>query len=628
VHTGDIVSAGQPIGQAGNSGWTDEVGVQFQVQRTPTWNEQGRGGWFLTESQPLTFADPDVLSLHPDGVPQTGDTVISGNPGPIREPFRLGRRPVGLPATVPFGIDAERDLADAYDADSRDGYGLHFAPLVERPTSPTPIADPAASPPVAASPAILVVDPGTIVRPLFGGELVFAGCATGASASLGLTVLIRLTLDEAEYFAVLGHLSEIEPSLLDLDPAISLIIGPNEFLGRYGVILPSGSSPAIVCPDADPADDELFAAILRGATVTPTGEILGGTPVSPEPLIGAAGYEGFAWWSGPLTATEITEEPGRPRARWNERTPAHASHVVFGEPIDLVARVIDRTDIREVRFRAHYPAWPRVQGSTSLDSFDPKTAWRQLGVCRPTPRREGSNPCRWNGSRRDAIVTFTWDPSVAPPEPSAPWLPRARAAMTRAATECVPVSLAVEVIDEAGHVFSEVGDLPLPGACDERAVDRSRVGRVVYLDPLVPPIAPSSRGEPFDRPWPPTDEPDPLDGDIVWRDRSDNEEGFRVYARRSWFEPDCSISDSRWQLVTEVPADTRRYRPQHTRVTRSIDVPEIEGVPGSMDRWEYAVSAFNEAGETRRVPVGGFFRGGEPFCDPGLEAPPDQEQQP
>jgi murein DD-endopeptidase MepM/ murein hydrolase activator NlpD len=635
VVSGDIVAAGQPIGRAGNSGWTDEIGLQFQVQRTPAWNEQGRGGWFLTDSLPVAFADADVLALHPDGVPSAGDIVVSSSPEPIREPFRLRRRPVGVPATVPFEIGAERGVAQAYDADSADGYGLHFAPRADAPVvdaaeppEPEPSASPPSIPAVSPASGLPLADPGTIVRPLFGGELLFAGCASGASASLGRSVIIRLALADAEYVAVLGHLSEIEPSLLELDPADPpLIIGPNEFLGRYGVLEAAGTPPSTDCPAADAAEDELFAAILRDATVTPEGEILGGTPVSPEPLIGAAGYEGFAWWSGRLAAAEVTEEPGRPRARWNDRTPAHASHVVFGEPIDLVARVLDVTDISEVRFRAYYPAWPRVPGSSALDSFDPRTAWRQLGVCRPAGRGErDASGCRWNGSRQDAIVTLTWDPSVAPPEPSAPWLPRARAAMTRAATECVPVSLAVEVIDGAGHAFSEIGDLPLPAACDERAVDRSEAGRVLYLDPLVPPRAPAPRFEVVDRPWPPPDQTDPLQGDIVWRDRSDNEDGFRIHARRTWFEPDCSIVDGPWQLVTEAPPDTRRYRPQHARVSRSIEAPEIEGVPGAMDRWEYAVSAFNEAGETQRVRVGGFFRGEEPFCDPGLDAPPPGEE--
>jgi hypothetical protein len=639
VSSGDIVSAGQLIGTAGNSGWTDTIGLQFQVQRTPAWFEQGRGGWFLTESLPVAFSDPDVLAQHPDGVPVTGDSLTSGNPGPIREPFRLRRRPTDLPATVPFEVGAERDLTSAYDADSPDGYGVSFAPLVEPVQSTVPSdgqpgfgasAQPdslgATSSSPGASPALPLTDEGTIVRPLFGGELVFAGCASGDSASLGRMVAIKLALDDAQYTAVLGHLSEIEPSLLDIDPAgPPLVIGANEFLGRYGVILADGQSPALDCPATDPASDELFATILRDATVTPEGEVVGGTPVSPEPLVGALAYEGFDWWKGPVRAATIAEEPGRPRARWNARTPAHASHVVFGEPITLASRVRDVADIAAIRFRAYYPDWPRVAATSGLPSFQPTTAWRQLALCTPPTRvgQPASGGCRWQGSRRDAIVSYAWDPSLVTATPTAPWLPRARAALTRASTACVPVSLAVEVVDTAGKVYSEIGRLPLPSACDERAVDRSSTGRVLYLDPLVPPRAPAPRGQVEDRGWPPVYAPDPLDGAIVWRDQSNNEDGFRVYARRSWFEVDCSVSDGPWKLIRELPAGTTRYRPQHARVVRSIAVPEIDGVPGSMTRWEYAVSAFNEAGETSRTPVGGFVGGSEAFCDPGLEPPPD-----
>ena len=91
-------------------------------------------------------------------------------------------------------------------------------------------------------------DPGTIVRPLFGGELAFAGCATGASASLGGMVAVRMVLEDGEYTAVLGHLSEVEPSLLDVDPALQqYLVGPNEYLGRYGAVLaPGQAGPA--CP--------------------------------------------------------------------------------------------------------------------------------------------------------------------------------------------------------------------------------------------------------------------------------------------------------------------------------------------------------------------------------------------
>lgn len=644
VRSGDVVTVGQPLGQAGASGWTDRTGLQFQVQPTPAWDARSRAGWFMTRSQAVAFSDTDVLAQRPDGVPRTGDTVVSSNPGPLRERFRLRRRPTGLRATVPLEIGQERRISAAYEADSPDGYGLRFAPAVDAPVAVSPASEPEASPaPTATAEAMTspdasataevpLTDEGTIVRPLFGGELAFAGCAAGASASLGRMVAISLEVDDETYTAVLGHLSEVEPSLLDLDPtAAPLIIGANELLGRYGVILAPGESPALACPASDaaaatdPAADELFVAILRGAMVTPEGEIVGGTPVALEPLVGELAYEGLAWWDGPVTAIEAAEEAGRPRASWNRRTPANASHVVFGSPIRLVARVRDRAGIAAVRFRAYHPSWPRSGAGRDLPGFDPRDDWRQLALCAaPQGRRQDpDSPCRWDGDRGDAIVTFDWDPATAPPEPTAPWLPRARPAMTRAATACVPVSLAVEVIDTAGHVWSQVDELPTPGRCDQRGVARDRSARVIYLDPLVPPRTPAARGQVTDRGWPAVFEPDPLDGAIVWRDRSDNEDGFRVFARRSYLRPDCSIRQTAWKLVTELPPDTQRYRPRHNRVRASIDVPTFTDVPGRLDRWEYAVTAFNEVGQTDRVRVGGFVAGSEAFCDPGLEPPPD-----
>ena len=147
--------------------------------------------------------------------------------------------------------------------------------------------------------------------------------------------------------------------------------------------------------------------------------------------------------------------------------------------------------------------------------------------------------------------------------------------------------------------------------------------RVLYLDPLVPPRSPAPRGEVEDRGWPPVYAADPLDGAIVWRDRSDNEDGFNIYARRSYLLADCSVRQTSWRLVTDVAPDTQRYRPRHAQVRRSIPVPRVPDVPGSLERWEYAVTAFNEAGETERIRVGGFVGGSEAFCDPGLEPPPD-----
>jgi murein DD-endopeptidase MepM/ murein hydrolase activator NlpD len=110
---GDVVSAGQPIGTAGRSGWTDKVGLGFQVQGTPTWDVRGKGGWFLTPSLPVSFSDPEVLAVRANGIPRTGDTVTSGNPEASFSPFRFHTRPVGLPASVPFETGIEREITDA-----------------------------------------------------------------------------------------------------------------------------------------------------------------------------------------------------------------------------------------------------------------------------------------------------------------------------------------------------------------------------------------------------------------------------------------------------------------------------------------------------------------------------------
>jgi hypothetical protein len=196
--------------------------------------------------------------------------------------------------------------------------------------------------------------------------------------------------------------------------------------------------------------------------------------------------------------------------------------------------------------------------------------------------------------------------------------------MSRALDSCVPVSLAVEVVDTAGKVWSQIDRLPRPTRCDQRSAERVSNGRLVYLDPLEPPAAPTVRkGVTNDRGWPAVYQPDPLKGAIVWRDRSDNEDGFRVYARRSWLEADCSITDGPWSVVTEVAANRERYRPNHNKVVQSIKVPKIPDVPGYLTQWEYSVASFNEVGTSKRVSVGIFLGGSEAFCDPGLEPPPD-----
>lgn len=610
VVSGDVVSVGQRIGTAGSSGWTDRVGLGFQVQRTPAWHEVGRGGWFMTESLPVAFADADVITQRPDGVPVTGDTVTSANPGATFEPFRFAARPTGLPANVPFDPGLPIELSGAYQADSSDGFGLHF------------------SAPVEASSDVLDADPdqGIAVLPLFGGELAFAGCATGASASLGRTVVVRVVVEDTPYLAVHGHLTGIEPELLERDPALPSIVGPNDAIGRAGPGEASTDEPSLDCPESEPAQDDLFVSILRDGAITPEGEISGGTPVSPEPLVGERGYEGLAWWSGPLVGLEAAEEPGRPRARWNERTPASGSRVTFGDTVRLVARVRDATDIAQVRFRAWYPRWPQVSSDAERPSFDPATSWRELAVCAaPLEGQRGfGSLCDWDGDARDAKVSYIWDPQVARPQPTAPWLPRATRAITRDSSQCVPVSLAVEVIDRAGHVYSDIGRLPLPDRCDDTAGSAAQAApaRVLYLDPLVPPRPPETQGSVRARGWPPGTGPDALDGALVWSDRSDNEDGFNIYARRKWLETDCSIVVGPWREIATVAANRESYQPRHQQVLRTVKAPTIEGVPGALDRLEYSVSAFNEAGETRLVRIGTFVGGSE--CDTGLELPPPE----
>ena len=216
VGRGDVVSIGTPLGVAGQSGWTSEIGLQFQVQETPDRADVGAPGWFLTRSVPVSFADPSVTEQRRNGVPRTDDVVVSANELADRAPFEVTRRPIDLPAAIPFAAGDERDVTRAYDPDSPDGWGLSFA------TVPPSEDDDGFE------------DPGTTVRPVFGGELVFAGCATGRSASLGLTVIVRQSLDEDEYLAVLGHLSEVEPELLESDPDDPIVVEPSQRIGRYG----------------------------------------------------------------------------------------------------------------------------------------------------------------------------------------------------------------------------------------------------------------------------------------------------------------------------------------------------------------------------------------------------------
>ena len=75
-----------------------------------------------------------------------------------------------------------------------------------------------------------------------------------------------------------------------------------------------------------------------------------------------------------------------------------------------------------------------------------------------------------------------------------------------------------------------------------------------------------------------------------------------------------------------VKHNKQRYRPKHNQVQESLPVPDraLEA-PGWMAYWEYAVSAYNTAGESDKALVGGFLGGSEAFCDIGIGPPPELE---
>jgi murein DD-endopeptidase MepM/ murein hydrolase activator NlpD len=90
VKLGDRVSAGQKLAKDDNTGFSSGNHLHFMVETTPTVpttpppgpTDKTSVAWWWTDSQPVTFSDPDVLRQDPDGIPKTGQTVTSGAPAP------------------------------------------------------------------------------------------------------------------------------------------------------------------------------------------------------------------------------------------------------------------------------------------------------------------------------------------------------------------------------------------------------------------------------------------------------------------------------------------------------------------------------------------------------------------
>ncbi len=118
----------------------------------------------------------------------------------------------------------------------------------------------------------------------------------------------------------------------------------------------------------------------------------------------------------------------------------------------------------------------------------------------------------------------------------------------------------------------------------------------------------------------PPEQIEDLNREVVrWRDRSDDEDGFRVYARRGFCElrpgsdpnqpleeDDVRRSRTKAVLIDELPADTNRYRPDHAAIDAAL--PEVPESPYSNDQfYDLYVAAFNDAGETKPVRVASYF---------------------
>jgi heat shock protein HslJ len=113
---------------------------------------------------------------------------------------------------------------------------------------------------------------------------------------------------------------------------------------------------------------------------------------------------------------------------------------------------------------------------------------------------------------------------------------------------------------------------------------------------------------------------------VRWRDRADDEAGYRIYARRGYcqlkpgIDPNQALDEGDFRLargkavrIDRLPADTTRYRPDHLAIDDAL--LEMPASPYSNDQfYDLYVAAFDDAGESKRVLVGSFFLTPEFLC--------------
>ena len=221
-------------------------------------------------------------------------------------------------------------------------------------------------------------------------------------------------------------------------------------------------------------------------------------------------------------------------------------------------------------------------------------------------------------------MTYRWDPTVGEQKRSIAGVPKADPAITLASKACVPVTLGIDVVDTLGTTGSAPGG-KIAQHCDAKA---SGLARTVYLDPLAPPAAPGNvtwaRCRGYDGVYRDVEACAWLGrpSDLGWSDRSDNESGFRVFARPvtlEFYGSRCQRTrevPGQWVLVQELPTGTVTWRVDLSSLPRAWQ----RGWPGSSpSSVEFSIAAFNRAGESQRVggatlvnenPVGGECQAG------------------
>jgi Peptidase family M23 len=82
VRPGMHVNQGEPLGLADTTGWATGPHLHFQVENIPNVPAQPKQspGWWWTQSVPVSFSNPEVLSQDANGVPQEGQSFPVSNP--------------------------------------------------------------------------------------------------------------------------------------------------------------------------------------------------------------------------------------------------------------------------------------------------------------------------------------------------------------------------------------------------------------------------------------------------------------------------------------------------------------------------------------------------------------------